>query len=351
MLYRYPINDAHIHLFDPQEIDECRAMIDYCGFKHWNFLAVTVMDTPFALVQNLLGALLKLKENGRCCAFGTFHYDGGKVPDADEMLRQIEWLDKAGFDGVKMLDGKPGIRRRHALPLDAANYDKMFDYAQRTQMPIMYHINDPIEFWHRELLPQWAVEQKLFYDDGTYPHKFTIEEEALGILHKHPNLNICIPHFFFVSDQPGLCTEMLDRYPNLFFDITPGWEMFENFAKDREFWRHFFNTHSRKILFGSDTFSDHWKETVTCLQRVLETSETFVAFEENCTGLDLPEQTLRDIYYNNYHNYVRRTDKPLNVPMILDYADTLYERIPAGADPRQAAELIDWLKKEIARYR
>ena len=37
--------------------------------------------------------------------------------------------------------------------------------------------------------------------------------------------------------------------------------------------------------------------------------------------------------------------------MILDYADTLYERIPAGADPRQAAELIDWLKKEIARYR
>ena len=63
-----------------------------------------------------------------------------QVPDADNLLRQIEWFDKAGFDGIKMLDGKPGVRRRQNLPLDAPNYDKMFDYAQRTQFPILYHI-------------------------------------------------------------------------------------------------------------------------------------------------------------------------------------------------------------------
>ena len=80
-----------------------------------------------------------------------------------------------------------------------------------------------------------------------------------------------------------LCNELLDRYPNLYLDITPGWEMFENFAKDREYWRNFFGRHSRRILFGTDTFSDHWMETVTCLQRVMETDETFVAFEENWT--------------------------------------------------------------------
>ncbi len=40
---------------------------------------------------------------------------------------------------------------------------------------------------------------------------------------------------------------MLDCYPNLFFDITPGWEMFENFAKDREYWRSFFSEYSHKI--------------------------------------------------------------------------------------------------------
>ena len=250
----------------------CIAMVDECGYTNWTFLACTVINSPFALTQNLLCALMKLREGGRCQAFASFHYDGDVVPDADNLLQQIRWFDQAGFDGIKMLDGKPGVRLRQNLPLDAPNYDKMFDYAQRTQFPILYHINDPIEFWYRDRLPQWAVEKNFFYGDGTFPHKFEIDEETFGFLRKHPNLNLCIPHFFFISDQPGLCCEMLDRYPNLFFDITPGWEMFENFAKDREYWRSFFSEYSHKILFGTDTFSDHWRETVTCLRRVLELS-------------------------------------------------------------------------------
>ena len=31
MFYRYPINDVHIHLFDPKDIDECIAM----GSNRW----------------------------------------------------------------------------------------------------------------------------------------------------------------------------------------------------------------------------------------------------------------------------------------------------------------------------
>ena len=351
MFYRYPINDVHIHLFDPKDIDECIAMVDECGYTNWTFLACTVIDSPFALAQNLLCALMKLKEGGRCQAFGSFHYNGDVVPDADDLLRQIQWFDQAGFDGIKMLDGKPGVRRRQNLRLDAPNYDKMFDYAQRTQFPILYHINDPIEFWYRDRLPQWAVEKNFFYGDGTFPHKFEIDEETFGFLRKHPNLNLCIPHFFFISDQPGLCCEMLDRYPNLFFDITPGWEMFENFAKDREYWRSFFSEYSHKILFGTDTFSDHWRETVTCLRRVMETDEPFVAFEENCVGLDLPEKTLRDIYFNNYHKFIRRMDKKINVDMVLEYADTLYDGSPAGENRQMISDTIDYLKAEIGKFR
>ena len=54
MFYRYPINDVHIHLFDPKDIDECIAMVDECGYTNWTFLACTVIDSPFALAQNLL---------------------------------------------------------------------------------------------------------------------------------------------------------------------------------------------------------------------------------------------------------------------------------------------------------
>ena len=126
--------------------------------------------------------------------------------------------------------------------------------------------------------------------------------------------------------------------------------MFENFAKDIEFWRAFFTKYSHKILFGTDTFSDHWQETVSCLRKAMETREHFVAFEENCLGMDLPEQTLRDIYYRNYDKFVRRTDRKINVTMLLTYADTLYARVPDDEHRAQTTALIDRLKAEIARY-
>ena len=351
MLFKLPINDAHVHLFDAREIEECQAMIDWCGYTHWNFLAYTMLDFPGCFANNLLGALMKLKENGRCRVFASFDYNMDyTVPDARELRRQIEFFNKAGFDGIKMMDGKPAIRVSQGIRLDAENYDLMFDYAEKTQMPITYHINDPIEFWYWEKLPEWAKKANDFYGNGKFPHKWEIDEEAFCFLRKHPKLNIILPHFFFVSDQPGLCAEMFDKYTNLRFDITPGWEMFENFAKDREYWRHFFTEYSDKIVFGTDTFSDHWKATVTFLQRALETDETFTAFEENCIGLKLPDDVLSDIYFNNYHKFVRNLEKPLNVKMVLEYADTLYDRIPKDQHEKENTELLEWLKSEIAKY-
>lgn len=350
MYFKYPINDCHIHLFSPKDIKKCQEMIDFCGYTNWAFQGCTLVPYPNAICQNLIGALLKLKENGRCQAFASFHYDESQVPSQEELLRQIEFFDHAGFDGIKMLDGKPGVRKRHNIPLDAANYDLMFQYAAKKQFPILYHINDPIEFWYYDRLPEWAKDCGNFYGDGTFPHKYEIDQETFGFLRKHPNLKICIAHFFFISDQPGLCDEMLNHYPNLYFDITPGWEMFENFASDLTIWKNFFSKYSHKILFGTDTFSDHWQETVSCLKKAMETSESFVAFEENCIGMNLPEKVLRDIYFNNYYKFIGRSGKPMDVNAILSYADTLYDKVENGPHMKEVKAEITYLKEEITKY-
>ena len=98
MYFRYPINDVHIHLFDPKDMDECTAMVDECGYTNWAFLACTVIGGPFALTQNLLCALMKLREGGRCQAFGSFHYNGDQVPDADTLKATLELVDPSLID-------------------------------------------------------------------------------------------------------------------------------------------------------------------------------------------------------------------------------------------------------------
>ena len=45
---------------------------------------------------------------------------------------------------------------------------------------------------------------------------------------------------------------MLEKYPNVKFDLTPGWEMYDGFAKDADFWHDFFEENSERIIFGTD---------------------------------------------------------------------------------------------------
>ena len=55
MLFRRPISDCHIHLFDHDQIQECFDMVDTCGYDHWTFLGCTLIGNR-ALTQNLMGA-------------------------------------------------------------------------------------------------------------------------------------------------------------------------------------------------------------------------------------------------------------------------------------------------------
>lgn len=72
--FRRPISDCHIHLFNPAQIQECFDMVKTCGYDHWTFLGCTLIGSR-ALTQNLMGALLKLKGQGQCLAYASFHYD------------------------------------------------------------------------------------------------------------------------------------------------------------------------------------------------------------------------------------------------------------------------------------
>ena len=53
-------------------------------------------------------------------------------------------------------------------------------------------------------------------------------------------LNLCLAHFFFCSENPEKLEEMLEKYPNLCVDITPGGEMYIGFDKRREYFKDFF---------------------------------------------------------------------------------------------------------------
>lgn len=214
-----------------------------------------------------------------------------------------------GFDGIKMLEGKPQQRKELGLRLDDPIFDPCYGFMEENGVPLTLHLADPDYFWDRDKIPEHAVKRGWFCGDGTYPAYGQFYEEMWGILAKFPRLKLTLAHFGFMAHQKEWAERFLGDYENTALDLTPGGVMFAGFSLDPEYWRAFFIRNRRRIYFGTDTYNDpplskepgssygRWK----LVRTFLEAGEDFQwpTVSGVLHPFKLPEDVLRDIYREN----------------------------------------------------
>ncbi len=57
-----------------------------------------------------------------------------------------------GFDGVKMMEGKPNRRKLLARRLDDPIFDGYYRFAEENGVPLTLHLADPAYFWDLSLI-------------------------------------------------------------------------------------------------------------------------------------------------------------------------------------------------------
>ena len=158
----------------------------------------------------------------------------------------------AGCDGIKLLEGKPQMRRMYPIPdFDAPCWEPFWAWCEEAGVPLLWHVNDPENFWDREHAPAFAVAQGWLYDDS-YVNNEAQYSQVLNVLARHPQLKITFAHFFFMSAQLERLAGIMERFPQLRVDLTPGIEMYENFSAEPELTRAFFARFHDRILYGTD---------------------------------------------------------------------------------------------------
>ena len=243
---QYIVRDLHIHINQTKDIEPMLAAIHDLGYEAYNVLALSAY-LPALAAGNAIGLYLKLRERGKCFAFAGFLHGEEGAATSEELLQQTAAFHRAGFDGIKMIEGKPGVRCRIGVPLDDARFDSAFTYMESNSIPLLYHVNDPADFWDTDKIPVWAKDAGWLVDPASPPFE-QVMKEALHAAQKHPKLKIVFAHFFFQSDQLQRAAQILDDYPNVSFDITPGSEMYLNFSKNVSGWRAFFTKYADRIL-------------------------------------------------------------------------------------------------------
>jgi hypothetical protein len=71
--------------------------------------------------------------------------------------RYVDQLIAMGCDGVKEIEGKPDMRKTLPIPpFDSPAYAPYWECLEETEMPVIFHVNDPAEFWDAARVPEWA---------------------------------------------------------------------------------------------------------------------------------------------------------------------------------------------------
>lgn len=241
---------------------------------------------------------------------------------------EITRLLRLGCTGIKMLEGKPDVRKRFQVPdFDSELWEGYWRRVEQEQIPVYLHMNDPEEFWDAERVADYVKKAGWFYDE-TFIGNEEQYRQILTVLSRHPKLKILFPHFFFMSAQLDRLGGILDAYKNVRIDITPGIELYYNLSEKPEQARQFFHRYQDRILYGSDIGArtmikpepvdlslDESRSRVRLIRRFLETKGDYILEPDGyyvverelavMHGLGLSEKMLEKIYEENFISFIR----------------------------------------------
>ena len=245
------IIDCHVHASAQTDVNYLAGFLTGTGTEMANILACS-HSRCVSLVPQVL--MMKALYPDRFYAFAAPDLSAYYLHPDDLGTAMAEYgrrLMVMGCDGIKMLEGKPQMRKKYPVPdFDLPIWEPFWTWAEKNEVPFVWHVNDPDTFWDIEKAPSFAVSQGWLYDDS-YVNNELQYAQVLRVLAHHPKLKIIFAHFFFLYDQLERLSGILDRFENVMVDLTPGIEIYEALSVNTEA-KAFFRKYGKRICYGTD---------------------------------------------------------------------------------------------------
>lgn len=320
------IIDGHVHMGGSAEEANMLDILAITGIEKMALVSIQNPEAGSGLPQSLY---MKSRHPDTFYVFaGLNHAEQifpGKVK-TQSLAEQVDDFVAIGCDGLKMIEGKPTSRRFLDIPVSDPYFADYWARVEELGLPIVWHVNDPVEFWDPDKIPGWAKSRDWGYsaEDAQYEQLYA---EVDDVLVKYPKLNIIFAHFYFLSADLKRATRLFDAHPNVNFDLAPGIEMLYNMSKNPDASRDFFIKYADRIVYGTDLAS---RQTVTeghvragIVFRWLESDDTFRVPETVdfllgppedgiIRGMSLPDDVLAKIYRGNFTRLVSAEPRRLN---------------------------------------
>ena len=257
---------------------------------------------------------------GRFVFFANTSFLGVGEPGwGERAAAQLEEDVRNGAAGLKIFKGL-GMSDRdtdgNRIPVDDPRLAPLWDKAGELGVPVLIHSADPAEFWqpHDRFNERW-LELRLRPRRIRPPDRFPSFEQIIGEQHNlfrnHPGTNFISAHLGWLGHDLGRLGRILDEIPNMHVGL--GAVIYE-LGRQPRFAAQWLAEYQDRVVMGKDSYNQQEFHTYF---RVFETADEYFDYYRNyhafwqMYGLDLPDEVLRKIYYQNALKLVPAIDASL----------------------------------------
>ncbi|MBP7495510.1 MAG: amidohydrolase family protein, partial [Spirochaetales bacterium] len=278
-------------------------------------------------------------------------------------------LNRIGFDGLKLILGKPAFARTFGITLQDPSFAKAFDRVSTLfppSFPILVHVGDPYYFWETpsNTPVPWTYSSK----DPSFEECIALAEQ---LVKQFPRMVFIFPHLLFLAHQLDRLESILLSRPGVYTDLSPENYFYADLFQQKKRALEFFVSCKDRILFGTDGFffDPRYKALpYTDLYGNLERTGRLIQFLERSllfpnpfaptfarfpllNGLNLQEHPqgellLEKLYSANFLSLFGNSPRALHVPSVYTYLKTvLTEEQKNGSCPERRRLIEDTLTK------
>ncbi len=291
---KFPVIDVHSHHRAPlsaARLDQLIAEMDALNLR----LLVNLSGGSGARLQQTVENM-KGRYPDRFAVFANLDFGG--IDDPGWGARAAAQLEKDvghGAQGLKFFKNfgmyvKYGDGRR--MPVDDPALDPVFRVCARLKIPVLIHVGDPAPFFEPfdRFNERW-LELKMFPNRRHPPPPSfeTLTGERDRLIARHPGVNFIL----------GRLAGLMDKYPNFY---TETGAVLAELGRQPFTARAWMIKYQDRVLFGKDSYRP---DEYPYYWRVFETRDEYFDYYRRrhahwqLYGLDLPDEVLKKLYYQN----------------------------------------------------
>jgi uncharacterized protein len=317
---KYPAIDFHVHargLTSKAAYDELIALMDEIGMG-----AIVNLNGG---TGDELDAVLKAGEpyRDRVANFITFSAEGINEPGwSERFAAEMERAFNAGAMGMKVHKtlGQGATNPDGSfIQADDPRLDAVWAMAATHDKPVMIHTSDSIGRFYPIGPKNERYEAGLWRQPGdssgnlneSGPPYEVIEKARENMHRKHPKTRFVNAHMAMLYYDPEKLAAFLDTYPNADIEMSA---TFQDLGRAPRLWREFILKYQDRIFFGTDGSQNrgadefwrpHWRYLETYDEYFYHPAQVRTPSGSpghgrwNISGIGLPDDVLRKVYYEN----------------------------------------------------